>query len=89
MKKVRRYVKNQKVVRTSMYGVNQIMGVLDAAKTWKKEAINIPDGKVKHLENELVRRKEKANLVVFVSLNPRNWLLSLPLILLGHSLLFI
>ncbi|KAH0901560.1 hypothetical protein HID58_041063 [Brassica napus] len=71
MEKVRRYVDNQKVVRTSMYGVNQIMAVLDAAKTWKKEAINIPDGKVKHLENELVRRKEKANSVVCVEFEPK------------------
>ncbi|KAG2288576.1 hypothetical protein Bca52824_048180 [Brassica carinata] len=71
MEKVRRYVENQKVVRTSMYGVNQIVGVLDAAKTWKKEEIIIPDGKVRHLENELVRRKEKANLVVRVEFEPK------------------
>ncbi|CAN6830155.1 unnamed protein product [Brassica oleracea] len=71
MEKVRRYMENQKVVRTSMYGVNQIVGVLDAAKTWKKEAIIIPDGKVRHLENELVRRKEKANLVVRVEFEPK------------------
>ncbi|KAG5375429.1 hypothetical protein IGI04_040025 [Brassica rapa subsp. trilocularis] len=71
MEKVRRYVENQKVVRTAMHGVNQIMGVLDAVKTWKKEAIIIPDGKVKHLENELVRRKEKANLVVRVEFEPK------------------
>ncbi|XP_048602109.1 meiosis-specific protein ASY2 [Brassica napus] len=71
MEKVRRYVENQKAVRTSMYGVNQIVGVLDAAKTWKKEAIIIPDGKVRHLENELVRRKEKANLVVRVEFEPK------------------
>ncbi|KAH0879515.1 hypothetical protein HID58_066909 [Brassica napus] len=42
-----------------------------AAKTWKKEAIIIPDGKVRHLENELVRRKEKANLVVRVEFEPK------------------
>ncbi|KAG2266706.1 hypothetical protein Bca52824_073785 [Brassica carinata] len=71
IEKVRRYVENQKVVRIAMHGVNQIMGVLDAAKTWKKEAIIIPDGKVKHLENELVRRKEKANLVVRVEFEPK------------------
>lgn len=71
MEKVRRYVENQKVVRTAMHGVNQIMGVLDAVKTWKKEAIIIPDGKVKHLENELVRRKEKANLVVRFEFEPK------------------
>ncbi|KAG2295716.1 hypothetical protein Bca52824_042385 [Brassica carinata] len=71
MEKERRYVENQKVVRIAMYGVNQIMGVLDAAKTWKKEATSIPDGKVKHLENELVRRKEKANLVVRVEFEPK------------------
>lgn len=71
MEKVQRYVENQKVVRTSMYGVNQIVGVLDAAKTWKKEAIIILDGKVNHLENELVQRKEKANLVVRVEFEPK------------------
>ncbi|KAF3487505.1 hypothetical protein F2Q69_00053154 [Brassica cretica] len=71
IEKVRRYVENQKVVRIAMHGVNQIMGVLDAAKTWKKEAIIIPDGKVKHLENELVQRKEMANLVVRVEFEPK------------------
>ncbi|KAL0677266.1 hypothetical protein Bca4012_005247 [Brassica carinata] len=63
MEKVRRYVDYQKIVRASMHGVNQIMAVLDAAKTWKKEAIIIPDGKV--------RRKEKANLVVRVEFEPK------------------
>ena len=77
MKKVRRYVKNQKVVRTPMHGLNQIMGVLDAARSWRKEGISIPDGKVKHLENELVQRKEKANLVVRVEFEP-NELADLP-----------
>ncbi|KAF2616270.1 hypothetical protein F2Q70_00010273 [Brassica cretica] len=77
MKKVRRYVENQKVVRMSMYGLNQIMGVLDAARTWRKEGISIPDGKVKRLENELVQRKEKANLVVRVEFEP-NELADLP-----------
>ncbi|WZZ66247.1 hypothetical protein YC2023_077617 [Brassica napus] len=71
MEKVQRYVENQKFVRTSMHGMNQIMGVLDAAKTWRKEGIIIPDGKVKYLENELVRRKEKANLVVRVEFEPK------------------
>ncbi|KAL0824702.1 hypothetical protein Bca101_048379 [Brassica carinata] len=71
MEKVRRYVENQKVVRISIYGMNQIMGVLDAAKTWRKEGITIPDGKVNYIENELVRRKEKANLVVRVEFEPK------------------
>ncbi|KAL0770191.1 hypothetical protein Bca101_035341 [Brassica carinata] len=77
MKKVRRYVENQKVVRMSMYGLNQIMGVLDGARTWRKEEISIPDGKVKRLENELFQRKEKANLVVRVEFEP-NELADLP-----------
>ncbi|KAF8093569.1 hypothetical protein N665_0383s0193 [Sinapis alba] len=54
--KVRRFVENQKVVRRALHGVNQIIGVLDAVKVWKKEGIKIPDSKVKYLEEELAKR---------------------------------
>ncbi|KAF8080056.1 hypothetical protein N665_0979s0012 [Sinapis alba] len=89
VEKVRRYVENQKVVRQALYGVNQILGVLDAVKVWKREGIKIPDSKVKHLEDDLAKGSKEANLVDVICSSLKKWLISFRLTSTFHLLLSI
>ncbi|KAL0899061.1 hypothetical protein Bca101_083022 [Brassica carinata] len=70
--KMRSFVEDQIVVRQSKYGVNQIMGVLEAVRVWKNEGITIPESKVKHLERDLVVRLEAASLVIPVKMEDKD-----------------
>ncbi|KAG2306914.1 hypothetical protein Bca52824_026662 [Brassica carinata] len=69
---MRSFVEDQIVVRQSKYGVNQIMGVLEAVRVWKNEGITIPESKVKHLERDLVVRLEAASLVIPVKMEDKD-----------------
>ncbi|KAF8094886.1 hypothetical protein N665_0350s0001 [Sinapis alba] len=69
--KVHRFMENQKIVRQTLYGVNQIIGVLDAVKVWRKEGIQIHERKVKHLEEDLANRSKVANAVDVILFEPK------------------